>query len=88
VSRLYAGILGLLAFLATLIRGMLHDGSPEAILGSALGNLLIFAVVGGVIGEVARWIVEDAVYHRYATAWNGLRTVRASESGSRRNIGE
>jgi len=61
VAHIYAGILGLLAFLTSLARGALHGGSAESILLRAWCCLLAFAVIGLVIGWVADRIVADSV---------------------------
>jgi hypothetical protein len=66
VARLYAGILGLLAFLTNLIRGMVHGYGAESTLWSACLSMALFAVVGVVLGGLARWIVEDSVNSRLA----------------------
>jgi hypothetical protein len=88
VARLYAGILGLLAFLTTLVRGILHGGEPEAVLWSAWCNLLTFALVGCLIGWIARWIVEDAVYSRYAVANIARPMAKTPGLGSPFDVGE
>ena len=62
--RIYGGILGLLALLTTLARGWLHGGDVEAMLRSAWVNLLLFSLIGLIIGRVAGSIVEDAVVGR------------------------
>jgi hypothetical protein len=64
VARLYGGVLGLLAFLTSLIRGMVHGYGAESTLWSACLGMALFAVVGVVLGGIARWIVEDSVNSR------------------------
>jgi hypothetical protein len=66
VARIYAGVLGLLAFLTCLARGALQGGGPDTILGTACLALAAFTVLGQVIGACAAWIVEDAVRGRLA----------------------
>ncbi len=66
MARVYAGILGPLAFLTSLIRGMIHGSPPEAVLLGAWCCLLIFAVVGYVVGRIAERTVEEAVLARMA----------------------
>ncbi len=66
MARLYAGILGLLAFLTNLIRGMVHGYGAESTLWSACLGMALFAVVGVILGGIARWIVEDSVNSRIA----------------------
>lgn len=88
MARLYAGLLGLLAFLTTLVRGMLHGGEPQAVLWSAWCHLLAFALLGALAGWTARWIVEDAMFSRYGVVWSARRKRMAPVAGSRREIGE
>jgi len=61
VARIYAGILGLLAFLTSMAHGVVHARATEALLLTAWWNLLVFAVLGSVIGWIAARIVEDSV---------------------------
>jgi hypothetical protein len=87
VARLYAGLLGLLAFLTILVRGILHRGDPEMVLWSAWCHLLAFALVGVVVGWLAGWIVEDAIRSRVATATAARRHVAMLPSGARPRVG-
>ncbi len=66
MARIYCGILGLLAFLTTLIRGWIHGGDTESILRTAWLSLLLFSVIGLVIGWIAARIVEESVNARLA----------------------
>jgi hypothetical protein len=68
VARIYAGILGPLAFLTCLARGVLHAWSAEKALLVAWTSLLAFALLGSVIGWIAEWILEDEVRGRIAAA--------------------
>jgi hypothetical protein len=61
MARIYAGILGLLAFATVVARGVAHENSPNPTIWQACGMLFVFAAVGYVIGSTARWIVEDSV---------------------------
>lgn len=61
MARIYAGILGLLAFAAVMARGVVHGGSASAIIWQAVLSLFAFAGIGYVIGRTAQWIVEDSV---------------------------
>jgi len=64
MGRSYAGILGPLAFLTEILRGMLHGGGSESTVMSAIAALFAFAAIGFVLGELAGWIVDDAVRSR------------------------
>jgi hypothetical protein len=58
----------MLAFIASLARGMLHGGDPESVLWLALCHLLAFMLVGGAIGGIGVWVVEDVVRNRLTAA--------------------
>jgi hypothetical protein len=64
MGRRYAAILGSLAFGATMARGLVHHCGMEATLWDAMTYLVFFAVVGGLAGALAAWIVEDYVRDR------------------------
>lgn len=66
MARIYCGILGLLAFLTTLARGWIHGGDAESILWAAWLNLLLFCIIGLVIGWIAQQIAEQSVNARLA----------------------
>ena len=66
MARIYCGILGLLSFLTTLLRGWIHGGDAESILRTAWLNLLLFSAIGLVIGWIAGRIVEESVNARLA----------------------
>ena len=64
MGRKYAGILGPLACATVVARGLLGRHSVEATLLSASLCLFAFAAVGFVLGELAAWIVADAMRAR------------------------
>ncbi len=61
MARQYAAILGLLALLVSLLRGLLAGGAGEATLWTAWLSLLAFTAIGAAIGWLAERIVRDAV---------------------------
>ncbi len=61
VARIYAGILGPLALVTCVARGLLHGSGVESTLLSAWLSLLVFSAVGYVIGRLAEWIVDESV---------------------------
>jgi hypothetical protein len=67
VAHIYGGILGLVAFLTTLARGWIHGGDTESILWDGWLNLILFCIIGLVIGWIAERIVEENVNIRLAT---------------------
>lgn len=66
MARVYAGILGLLAFLTTLAHGTIHAQPAEGILLAAWCSLLVFAGLGGVMGWIAGRTVEESVRAKIA----------------------
>ncbi len=66
MARIYAGILGPLAFLTSLAHGLLHGRSTETVLLDAWCALAGFAALGCVIGWIAGRTVEEEVYRRVA----------------------
>ena len=64
MARVYAGILGPLAFLTSLARGALNGGSAESVLFCAWCCLLAFAAAGYVIGWVAERTIAESVRGR------------------------
>lgn len=61
MAHVYAGILGSLAFLAVLMRGLVKGGSPDSVLIGAWCCLLAFSAIGYVIGRIAVRVVADSV---------------------------
>ncbi len=79
MARTYAGVLGSLAFLVCLARGIVHGAPAVSVLGTACGHLLVFAAIGYVLGWMARGIVDDAVRGRLAAE---LAAEQSAESAS------
>ncbi len=67
MAHAYAGILGPLAMLITVARGLLHGDAPEPVLLAAWCSLLAFAATGYLVGWTAERIVDEAVSKRIAT---------------------
>jgi uncharacterized membrane protein (DUF441 family) len=64
VAHKYAGILGLLALTVSLMRGIVAGGASEATLWTAWSSLLVFAIIGAVIGWLAERVVRESVSGR------------------------
>ena len=64
MARQYAGILGLLALMVSLMRGIVAGGASQATLWTAWLGLLAFTVLGAVIGWLAERIVRESVSSR------------------------
>lgn len=67
MARIYAGILGPLAFVTCLARAVVHAWPPDKALLVAWTSLLAFALVGATAGWVGEWILEDEVRTQLAT---------------------
>jgi hypothetical protein len=71
VARVYAGILGPLAFLTILARGVWHAGPAEGTLLAAWQGMWVFAALGGVAGWIAQRTVDESVRARVARQLSG-----------------
>jgi hypothetical protein len=61
LARIYAGILGPLAFAISVVRGLIHAWSPETTLLTAWVSLWAFAMLGAALGWLAGRIIEEEV---------------------------
>ncbi len=61
MSRLYAGQLGMIAFVTVVARGLLHGRTLESTLLTAALYLPVFALLGYVAGKVAANAVDESV---------------------------
>lgn len=65
MGRWYAGILGPVAFAATLARGLVHAAAAEPTLRIATVCLFAFAGLGYVAGQIAEMVVGESVRARF-----------------------
>ena len=61
MGREYAGILGPLAMIVVICRGVLQSSGAEGTLTLAIMNLAAFAAVGAILGHIAQTTVDDSV---------------------------
>lgn len=66
MGRIYAGILGPLALVASVAHGAWHGRSTDSVLLEAWLALVGFAALGGVLGWIAGRTVEEDVRSRVA----------------------
>lgn len=59
MARLYAGILGCVAFATCLARGVVHAWPAEKAVLVAWTGLIAFAALGSLIGWIAERILEE-----------------------------
>jgi len=64
MGRTYAGILGPLAMVTVVARTLIHGGSVEITLKCACLCLVLFAIIGWIVGQWAEQIVVEAVRTR------------------------
>jgi len=64
MARIYAGILGLLAYATVMARGLVHAGPSSQTIWNAAVAMFGFAAIGYAIGRTAQWIVDDSVRGR------------------------
>ena len=64
MGRVYAGILGSLALLVAVVRGIAHGGEARPTLLTAWVVLMVFAAIGYVVGRIAQWTVDESVRAR------------------------
>jgi hypothetical protein len=64
MARVYAGLLGMLAFAAHLAAGLVHAAAAEVTISRAITSLVAFAIVGYVVGRIAEWVTDESVRGR------------------------
>ncbi|MEM7477927.1 MAG: hypothetical protein AAF483_23315 [Planctomycetota bacterium] len=80
MARAYSGILGALAFLLVLIRGLFLDLPTNHVLISGLVVFLIFSLTGFCIGYVADQSMEESEESRFKGEMSGLQVAVASKT--------
>ena len=92
MGRVYAGILGLLAFGTVIARSLLHGGNVESALFTASWTLFAFAALGYIIGSIAERTIVEAIEIKFHAQWQALEAdhhaadvidASASRSGTR-----
>lgn len=61
MSRLYAGILGHLAMSVAICRGWLGSAGVERTLILAVISMVVFAIVGAILGHIAQTTIDQSV---------------------------
>ena len=57
----YAGILGTLAYVSVILRGVLQGYAVEGTIKLSILLLFVFAAIGYVIGKIAESTIEDSI---------------------------
>lgn len=79
MGRKYAGILGPLACATIVARGLLGRHGVEATLLQASLCLFAFAAAGYVVGELAGWVVAEALRSRMNAELAAMEATAASK---------
>lgn len=61
MGRIYAGVLGTLAMTVVLFRGALDAGGIEGTLTMAIVAMIVFAVIGSILGYIAQATIDESV---------------------------
>jgi hypothetical protein len=61
MGRLYAGVLGPLAMVVVICRGLLNSSGPAGTFTTATLALAGFAIVGAILGHIAQSTVDESV---------------------------
>jgi hypothetical protein len=61
MGRTYAGILGTLAMVVVICRGLKDSAGVEGTLTLAIAALAIYAIVGSIVGQIAQATVDESV---------------------------
>jgi hypothetical protein len=69
MGRIYAGILGPLAFATTIARSLFAGGEAGQTLYTASFSLFGFAALGYIIGSVAERTIVEAIGNRFQAQW-------------------
>lgn len=65
MGRIYAGALGLLAFVTILARGLIAGAGSGNLMFYAVAALFVFAAIGWLIGVTAQRTIDEAVKRRF-----------------------
>ena len=61
MARHYAGVLGLVAFVTVVVRGIAGGDGVQGTVQTAVISMIAFAVIGAIAGAIAEGIVRDAI---------------------------
>lgn len=78
MTRQFASRLSLIAFTTSVVRGVLWGADFEGTIKGALLALAVFYALGGILGELARLVVEESIQ----TELERLATERASQEST------
>jgi hypothetical protein len=80
MGRTYAGILGVIAFLTVIARGLVDGAAAETTLRVALVGLLAMALVGIAVGRLAAWSLDQSIRWQVAADLKAQRSRQAESA--------
>lgn len=80
MSRSYAGILGLIAYLTVLFRSVIHGAGVEGTIKVACMSLIVFAILGFIAGWIAENTVVESVRAEIKARLAELKAKESSQS--------
>ena len=84
----YAGILGPIAFVSMLTRGVIGGSSADSVLLSSAVSLIAFASIGYIIGRLAEQVVLESVKQRIDREIHGRAKLKIGGSALQTSSGE
>lgn len=78
----YAGILGTLAYVIVILRGVLQGYAVEGTIKLSILLLFVFAAIGYVIGKIAETTIEDSIRVQLQRELEALEKTDEVTSGS------
>ena len=78
----YAGILGTLAYVIVILRGVLQGYAVEGTIKLSILLLFVFAAIGYVIGKIAENTIEDSIRVQLQRELEALEKTDEVTSGS------
>ena len=78
MGRTYGGILGLLAFTTILFRGGIDGAGVAGTIQLACFGLLLWALIGCVLGRLAAWTVEESLRAQWHAEVAAIEQARSS----------
>ncbi|MEJ5342305.1 MAG: hypothetical protein WHT09_12115 [Thermogutta sp.] len=64
MGRICAGILGPLAMVGAIVHGLIHGADVNEILWRSWVCLVVFSIVGGVLGIIAESVIRESIQQR------------------------
>ncbi|MEE3031721.1 MAG: hypothetical protein VX904_03475 [Planctomycetota bacterium] len=78
----YAGILGTLAYVIVILRGVLQGYAVEGTIKLSILLLFVFAAIGYVIGKIAESTIEDSIQVQLQRELEALEKTDEATSGT------